>query len=451
MPSSPAARTSTSGMIILDADRGLRDAAARGDAKAVRNLLKAGADPEESDNAALRRALRHGHAAVVKLLIKAGADFVENTEEFLNLAAKNRNARSLKILLRAVKTTLPQSVLNPVLYTAIQARNHHAVAVLTAAGASPNADENRPARLAAAVGSVQILQILRRLGADFDARGGEILGNAVSEGHVDAARYILECGAQVNAHAHMAITSALVLGDSEMLETLLDAGGTLQHPYLVTDITARDSVECLLVLIRRGCEFHAYASDIAMHAVRHSALRVLQYAHLHSTIPQRARDLQLQVAADKAGETILDFLIQQGADPAADNSDSLKRAVKSQKLRFAWKLINAGARICDLDASSFIATTKAENWNFLIELLQRAIPVAGLILSTDQAAIFFRQVSPSAFICDASGDLLAINIRRERNQFAKANGSAASQKSADEATFVSRWLTDFMVMQQGCS
>jgi len=430
------------------ADNELRRAAARGDSKVVRHLLRAGNDPGDMDNAALRRALKHGHCKIVKMLLASGADISENTAEFLKLAAANKDARSLKMLLRAVKTAIPQTVLNQVLFAAINARNTQAVAVLVAAGANPKADEDRPARVAATAGSVPILEILRRHGADFDAREGEILSNAVNGNHLDATKYILASGVQVNARAHMAVTAAMVLGDSEILEALLDAGGTLQHPYLVTDITARDSVECLLILIRRGCEFHAYAADVAMNAVRHNAPRVLKYVYQHATIPQRARDLELQVAADKSGETILDLLIQHGADPSADDSDSLKRAVKSQKLRFAGKLINAGARIRDLDASAFVATTQAGNWTFLIDLLQRAMPVTGLILSTDQAAIFFRHISPPAFICDTDGDLLPANIRQERNRFAKINGGAAARKSNDEATFVSRWLTDFMIIQQ---
>ena len=436
-------------MIETYADDELRRAAARGDTRAVRRLLRSGNQADDMDNAAMRRALRHGHAKIVKLLLNAGVDFSENMEEFLQFAAKHRDAQSLKMLLRAVKTALPQAVLNQVLFTAIKTRNTQAVDVLIVAGSNPKTDENRPARLAATAGSVPILEILRRHGADFDAREGEILSNAVNGNHLDATKYILQCGVNVNAHAHMAITAAMVLGDSEILEALLDAGGTLQHPYLVTDITARDSVECLLILIRRGCEFQAYAADIAINAVRHNAPRVLRYVYQHATVSQRARDLQLQVAADKSGETILDLLIQHGADPSADNSDSLKRAIKSQKLRFAGKLINAGARIRDLDASAFVATTQAGNWAFLIDLLQRALPVTGLILSTDQAAIFFRHVSPPAFICDTDGDLLPANIRQERNRFARINGGAASQKSGDEAKFVCLWLADFLTIQQG--
>jgi len=203
-----------------------------------------------------------------------------------------------------------------------------------------------------------------------------------------------------------------------------------------------------ITAIRRACPIPFAPSWTRPDGTGHLQSIHLNYVYQHATIPQRARDLELQVAADKSGETILDLLIQHGADPSADDSDSLKRAVKSQKLRFAGKLINAGARIRDLDASAFVATTQAGNWTFLIDLLQRAMPVTGLILSTDQAAIFFRHISPPAFICDTDGDLLPANIRQERNRFAKINGGAAARKSNDEATFVSRWLTDFMIIQQ---
>ncbi len=436
-------------MMKIYADDELRRSAACGDAKAVRKLLLAGADASDRDNAAMRRALRHGHAKIVNLLLKAGADFSENTEEFLQLAAKHRNARSLKMLLRVVKTTISPGTLNQVLYTTIKERNTQAVDVLIAAGANPEADENRSARLAATVGSVPILQILHRKGADFDAREGEILSNAVNGGHLDATRYILACGVQVNARAHMAITAALVLGDSEMLETLLDAGGTLQHPYLITDVAARDSVESLLLLIRRGCEFHSYAADIAMNSVRHNALRVLQYVHHNATIPQRARDLELQIAADKTSEKIVDFLLERGADPSADKSDALQRAVKTQRITIAGKLIKAGGRVPHLDASALTITAKAANWAFLIHLLHHSLTVAPVILSTFEAVAFFHQVPPQAFLEDACGKLHPRYIRKERHSFAKANGRVASKKSADEAIFVSLWLADFLIIQRG--
>ena len=438
-------------MIKAYADDGLRHAAARGDASAVRKLLQNGSDPGDLDNAALRRALRHGHTQIVRLLIKAGAEFAKNTHEFLKLAAENEDGRNLKILLRAAKTAVPQQILNQTLFAATIAANAPGVSLLIAAGADPRAQGSLPALLAASAGSVGVLKILHGHGVSFDHPDGQVLYNAVASGHLDASKYILKTGVNVNARDNLATTKAVAAGDSEILEALLDAGGTLPHPYLVTDAANNDSVETLLVLIHQGYEFQSYAADICLAAVRRDSPRVLRYVYSNSAVSQRARDLQLQVAVDRAGESIFDFLIQNGAEPSADNSDALKRAIKSQKLLFAGKLINAGARICDLDASAFVATTQAGNWTFLIDLLQRAMPVTGLILSTDQAAVFFRQVSPSAFICDANGDLLAANIRRERNQFAKVNGGAASQKSADEAAFLTRWLTDFMVMQQGLS
>ena len=431
------------------ADNRLRHAAASGDLKTIRKLLHTGADASDMDNAGLRRALRHERVKIVRLLLKAGADFSESMEEFLHLAAKHRNAQSLKILLRAGKTPILQPVLNRVLYTAITAANTQAVAVLLAAGADPKADAHRSVRLAAIAGSVPILQILRRQDVDFNVKEGEALFNAVSESHLDATKYILQCGVNVNARAHMAVTAAAVAGDSEILETLLDAGGTLQRPYLITDVAARDSVESLLLLIRRGCEFHSYAADIAMNSVRHNALRVLQYVHHNATIPQRARDLELQIAADKTSEKIVDFLLERGADPSADKSDALQRAVKTQRITIAEKLIKAGALVTDLDASAVTITAKAANWPFLIHLLRHSLSVSNVILSTWEAVAFFHHVPPRAFLEDANGKLQPRNIRKVRQAFAKTNGRVASQKSGDEAKFVCCWLADFLIIQRG--
>jgi hypothetical protein len=427
----------------------LRHAAARGDSKALRKLLRAGADPVDLDNAALRRALRHGHSKTIQLLLEAGADWSANMEEFLKLAAGNRDGHCLKRLLRAGKSDIPQAFLNEALYAAITATNTQGAAILIAAGANPHADGDRAALLAASAGRVSILKILHRHGVRFDDQTGLILFNSVVASHLEATRYILSTGVNVNARSDIATTLAVVSGDSEILESLLAAGGTLQHPFLITDAADSDSVETLLILIRRGFEFHTHAEDIAMNAVRHNAPRALQYVYENSAISQRARDLELQVAADKASEKVLDFLLLQGADATADTSDALKRAVKAQKIPFAQKLISAGANVGDLDASAFVATVKADHWPFLTELLRRSIPVAGVLLSPDDAPKFFRQTSPQAFLHDLHGHLLPAHVRTERNRFAKANGSLAAKKSGDEAIFVSTWLAKFLKIQGG--
>ena len=177
-------------MIKTYADDGLRHAAARGDASAVRKLLQNGSDPGDLDNAALRRALRHGHTQIVRLLIKAGAEFAKNTHEFLKLAAENEDGRNLKILLRAAKTAVPQQILNQTLFAATIAANAPGVSLLIAAGADPRAQGSLPALLAASAGSVGVLKILHGHGVSFDHPDAQVLYNAVAGGHLDASKYI---------------------------------------------------------------------------------------------------------------------------------------------------------------------------------------------------------------------------------------------------------------------
>ena len=435
-------------MIEKYADDELRRSAARGDSKAVRNLLRAGNDPGDMDNAALRRALLHGHPKIVKLLLGAGADISEHTAEFLKLAAENKDARSLKMLLRATKATVPQDILDKTLHAAITARNVEAVPVLIATGADPRAGD-MAAMLAASAGSVRILEILRQHGISFDHPEGLILFNAVVANHLDAARYITASGVDVNARNHLVTTLAVVSGEAEMLEVLLDAGGTLPHPSFITDAADSDSVETLLVLIRHGCEFDAHADLIALSAARHDALRVLKYVLQYSQVTQNTLNLALPVAVDKASESVVNLLLQHGADASAKTSDALLRAVKSQKIAIARKLMNAGAQAQDLDASAFVITTKAENWPFLAELLQRCLPVTGVVLATDDAAKFFRNIAPAAFTQDAASQLLTRSIRKERNEFVKINGGTAAKKSGDEAVFISAWVTTFLKIQGG--
>ena len=405
-------------MIEKYADDELRRAATRGDTHTVRNLLRAGNDPADMDHAALRRALKHGHCKIVKLLLAAGADIGENMAEFLKLAAANKDARSLKMLLRAVKSAVPQDILNQALHGAITANNAEAVPVLIAAGADPRAGD-MAAMAAASAGNVQILEILRQHGVNFDHPEGQILFNAVIANHLDAARYITASGVDVNARNHLVTTLAVVSGEAEMLEVLLDAGGTLPHPSFITDAADSDSVETLLVLIRHGCEFDAHADLIALSAARHDALRVLKYVLQYSQVTQNTLNQALPVAVDKARESVVNLLLQHGADATARTSDALLRAVNAQKIAIAHKLMDAGAQAQDLDASAFVITTKAENWPFLAELLQRCLPVTGVVLATDDAAKFFRHIPPAAFTQDAAGQLLPRSIRKKEMNSSK--------------------------------
>ena len=191
-------------------DATLADAAERGDMALVRTLLDGGADvnlPQVDGMTALHWAVYHDDVATARLLVTAGAAVAKANRYGvppLSVAATNGNADAVTLLLEAganANTTLRGG--ETVLMTASRTGSLGAVRALLAHGADPNAVERRnqtAVMWAAAEGHASVVHALLEVGADMDVRlksGFTPLFFAVREGHIDVVHTLLEAGANL--------------------------------------------------------------------------------------------------------------------------------------------------------------------------------------------------------------------------------------------------------------
>ena len=241
----------------------LADAARAGDATALRDLLEQPVDvnaQEPDGSTALHWAAHRGSAAAVGLLLGAGAR-VGVASRYgvtpLSLAAASGNAAVVERLLKAgadPNGALPGG--ETVVMTASHAGRTEALRVLLAHGADVNAREstrNQTALMwAAAEGHVDVVRVLIQAGADMRAvsRGplspegitdGESINRrvaprvyvftplqfAVHAGRVEAARALLEAGADIADETPQGmglLTLAIANAHYELAAFLLEAG-----------------------------------------------------------------------------------------------------------------------------------------------------------------------------------------------------------------------------------
>ena len=220
----------------------LIDAVKRGDAAAVRALLRAKTDANVGDadgTSALHWAVQRDDHDAADALLAAGADAAAANRYGVTpiaLAATNGRAPMIERLLVAgagVNTELPGG--ETVLMTAARAGNTAAVRLLLARGADLRARESAKGQTAlmwaAAENNAAVVKLLVEAGADVRerSRGGVFspLLFAVRGGHIATALALIDAGAPV----HDALpdgTSALVLAvvnaHYELAAALLDRG-----------------------------------------------------------------------------------------------------------------------------------------------------------------------------------------------------------------------------------
>ncbi len=193
-------------------DLPLVEAAKKGDAAAVRALLKAHADvnaAEADGTTALHWAARRDDEETVTALVRAGAR-VKAANRYgvtpLLLACETGSALTAQALLGAgadANDALPEG--ETALMIAARSDKREIVKLLAAAGARVEAKESWRGQTAimwaAAEGHAGIIRTLVELGADLKGRtdgGFTPLLFAVRAGKIDAVRALLELGADVN-------------------------------------------------------------------------------------------------------------------------------------------------------------------------------------------------------------------------------------------------------------
>ena len=228
-------------------DSRLIDAARRGDAKAIQELIRGRADvnaPQPDGATALHWAAHRGDGTIADLLIGAGAN-VNAVEEGgvtpLALAATNADEAMAERLIKA--------------------------------GANPNAGRETAVMAAARSGSAPVMRLLLAAGGDPNAkeplRGQTALMWAAAEKHPETLRLLLQKGADVKArtqappeapgakpragnapgangaNGYTALLFATRAGDLESVGVLLDAGADVQD-------SGTDGLTALLLATVRG-------------------------------------------------------------------------------------------------------------------------------------------------------------------------------------------------------
>lgn len=242
----------------------LIDAVRQGDTKAVRTLMgqRINVNARTVDGTtALHWAVHRNELATVEQLLRAGATvtLVNNYGVTpLAMAAENGNAAIIERLLKAgadANSVMPGG--ETALMTAAQTGNAGAVKVLLAHGANPNARETTREQTAlmwaAARGNTAAVTLLLEAGAEVDARSSELkafhqgtfvagrreaknreqirmftpLLFAARAGHIDAARALIDAGANVNDEGPdgtSALHVACINANWELAALLVDRG-----------------------------------------------------------------------------------------------------------------------------------------------------------------------------------------------------------------------------------
>jgi uncharacterized protein len=253
------------GLAAGASDSRLADAVQRQNNAAVRALLSQHIDvnaPQPDGATAIAWAAHWNDLETADLLLRAGSDVnVANTFGVtpLSLACTNGSAAMVERLL--------------------------------AAGADPNRAQTTgqtPLMTAARTGSVATLEALLTHGAEVDARenaaGQTALMWAVSERHPEAARLLIEKGANVHARSKGGFTALLFAareGDVESARVLIGAGAGV-------DQTAPDGATPLVLAAASGRE--AVAIFLLEHGADANA-SAAGYTALHAAVPKAETDL----------------------------------------------------------------------------------------------------------------------------------------------------------------
>ncbi|GAB6028256.1 hypothetical protein CHUAL_002439 [Chamberlinius hualienensis] len=215
----------------------------KGHLEMVRFLLEAGADQEHKTDemhTALMEASMDGHVEVAKLLLDSGAQVnmpADSFESPLTLAACGGHVE-LALLLLERGANIEE--VNDEGYTALMeaAREGHEemVALLLSQGADINAQteetQETALTLASCGGFLEVADFLIKAGADIELGASTPLMEAAQEGRLELVKYLINCGAVVNAATQTndsALTYACENGHTDVADVLLQAGAALEH------------------------------------------------------------------------------------------------------------------------------------------------------------------------------------------------------------------------------
>ena len=204
----------TSGYYVISDGRAVNAAAAAGHAEVLQYLLTLDQYPvKQQGHMALLLAAQHGHDAIITMLADAGVD----------LDAKDQRTGSSAIEAAAMNG------------------HESAIRALLQEGASLRLDDgvdNGPFLLAAKGGHVKVLELLteffRSVNYRLTSSGQTALHLAAAGGHVDAIRWLVGHGAEVNKtdfRHERPLHLAVKLGDKSAVRVLLEIGAKVGQSF----------------------------------------------------------------------------------------------------------------------------------------------------------------------------------------------------------------------------
>jgi len=222
-------------------DPRLKDAVKRGDAEAVRTLLRAGADANAADpdgSTPLHWAAHAENLEITNLLLTAGAKPAASSRYKITplaLAAEAGNASIVERLLTAgVDPNSTSEEEQTALMSAALNGKPDAIRALLRRGANVNAAEafkgQTALMFAAGEGNTSAVELLLEFGADLKAKskgGYTALLFAVRNNRLDTVRFLLQHGANVNdaiPDGTAALNMSLLNADFDLASLLLDFG-----------------------------------------------------------------------------------------------------------------------------------------------------------------------------------------------------------------------------------
>ncbi|KAI2623140.1 hypothetical protein GGR54DRAFT_37967 [Hypoxylon sp. NC1633] len=239
--------------------------------------------------------------------------------------------------------------LNDSLYDATDREKESTVQLLLEKyGADPNAtgEEYGNALTAAAYdGTMNIIQLLLKAGADPNAPEGWAIQTAAAEGHYQVVEELLKHGADVNAFTHnenfeagTALQGACEAGRADIVSLLLDhnadpnlGGGTDAPPIFAATVRAEEDILERLVQAKAEVDVLSGFGDgdpttpliNAAAYMPQSSLKIILDAGADINLPDEDGDTALIVAASRGDEEAVSFLLDSGADIMHSNKAGL--------------------------------------------------------------------------------------------------------------------------------
>ncbi|KAJ3083081.1 hypothetical protein HK102_001269 [Quaeritorhiza haematococci] len=243
------------------------------------------------------------------------------------------------------------------LFTAALFGNVELTRSLVERGANVNASHDQRLK-ATMVGILVILETntWQSNGSLVEASGGRALTNAVYKGHLEVARLLLGCGADVHANEDEAIRVAMSSLDPnlrdrriEVVRLLLENGADVHvNDEMPLKWAAADGyLEIVQMLLEYGADIHAANEEPFLSAVRNRQMEVAKFLADRGADVHVHNDTALIEAVHSENPKMVGFLLDLGADVHVHNDEAVRAALVNGDFAITKLLLDRGAHIPD--------------------------------------------------------------------------------------------------------